>query len=172
MPDRGFETLRNHLKTIRYPVHLEAGPISAGAPEAFLPILHYIFLNFSRYFSRFVVEKGYDLSGKNDLRFVETVFRFGRKELNYRPVLTVTQFFAEGFSECKVTFCSDMVTRAKKMHNDLLKAQMQDAPDGARRRASSARQERPRSSVQSDIGVAEIPEASEAWYGEDPRPIP
>lgn len=45
--------------------------ICNGSIKSLLPILHYVFLSFSREFAEFVSDKGYALAGKNDLRFVE-----------------------------------------------------------------------------------------------------
>ena len=47
--------------------------ICKGSIKSLLPILHYVFLSFSREFAEFVSDKGYSLAGKNDLRFVEGI---------------------------------------------------------------------------------------------------
>ena len=46
-----------------------------GYPREFLPLLHYIFLQYSLRIAKFLLTKGYELSGKSDAVFLETVYK-------------------------------------------------------------------------------------------------
>lgn len=47
--------------------------ITEGSPEAFLPLIHHVCVSFSRFLARFLASKGYELVGKNDMRFMVCV---------------------------------------------------------------------------------------------------
>jgi hypothetical protein len=51
-----------------------------GHPTAFLPLMHYTLLSFSNRISEYIVERGYELYGKSDLRFMEAVYRVGMSD--------------------------------------------------------------------------------------------
>jgi hypothetical protein len=92
------DKLKSQLRMLRFPIKdfMEEG-VRCGKPIALLPILHYVFLQYSGKFVDFLREKRYELYAKSDLRFVEEIYKVLRKELNYRPTLSTTQFF------CSVT---------------------------------------------------------------------
>eukprot|EP00397_Hematodinium_sp_SG-2012_P027074 GEMP01028426.1.p1 GENE.GEMP01028426.1~~GEMP01028426.1.p1 ORF type:complete len:508 (+),score=78.17 GEMP01028426.1:113-1525(+) len=115
-----IEKLKSQLRSLRYQLEeIDDDGLSAGKPSAVLPVLHYVFLGFSKYFTGFVEERGYDLHSKNDLRFVELVYKCLRNDLDYRPQITTAQFFLQGFAERKVIFLQDVVRLARTTHNDL-----------------------------------------------------
>lgn len=90
------------LKRLNYPISdLNLKALGLGAPTAFLPILHYIFLDFSVDLTEYFA-KDYELYGKTDLRFVETVYKIMRDIFQYKPQLTREQFLAIGFAERKI----------------------------------------------------------------------
>jgi centrosomal protein CEP44 len=49
--------------------------ISKGVVAAFLPIYHYIFLQYSHNFAEEISNNNIELSGKTDLRFVEAMYK-------------------------------------------------------------------------------------------------
>ncbi len=119
-----------------------------GDPVAFLPLLSFTLLKFSRHVARFILRNGYEVStaavsrtghkccgpavnvtdpllpgpvqlaGKTDQRFVESVFRMLRELLSVRTVLTPAQFFEQGFAERKVLLLCDLIAAAKRIHNE------------------------------------------------------
>jgi len=116
-----IEKLKMLVRGLRYPLgELDEVGLFHGKPAALLPILHHVFLDFSKYFVKFLNDRGYEhLNSKSDLRFIEIVYRCLRHDLNYRPLLTTNQFFASGFAERKILFIQDVVRLARKTHNDL-----------------------------------------------------
>lgn len=46
-----------------------------GFPVAFLPIMHYTILDYSPEVSNYIRDKGFELYGKSDFRFMEQVYK-------------------------------------------------------------------------------------------------
>lgn len=89
------EKLKSQLRLLKFPMKnfMEQG-VATGKAVAFLPILHYVFFDFSSHVRELLQEKGYDaLFCKSDLRFVEELYRFLRTELNVRPTVSTAQVF-------------------------------------------------------------------------------
>ena len=94
--------LRSALNSVKYPQELDLDRLNKGLTSACLPILHYIFFDYNQVYAEYLAEKGYEFYGKNDLRFLEAIYRILITEFNVKPMLTKQQFFAIGFSEMKV----------------------------------------------------------------------
>jgi hypothetical protein len=73
--------------------------LKSGEPNAFIGLLQYALLEFSRHVAQFISEMGYELLGKSDSKFMENVYKFARNHFNYRPTLNLAQFFSTGFAE-------------------------------------------------------------------------
>lgn len=54
---------------------------------------------------------------KSDFRFMESVYKLLITELNYKPAITIQQFFAVGYAEQKMILCRD-VCRLMREKND------------------------------------------------------
>eukprot|EP00392_Amoebophrya_sp_AT5.2_P006639 g6651.t1 len=113
------EKLKGQLRLLRFPLRdfMEQGVVT-GKPIALLPILHFVFFSFSKPFSTFIREMGYELYAKSDLRFVEECYKILRKELHYRPTISSHQFFQNGFVERKVMLLQDVIRVVRRWHND------------------------------------------------------
>ena len=114
-----LEKLRGELKRARYDGDLAVDRLAAGDPVGFLPLLHFALLRFSKNVARWLVEHGYDLYGKTDLRFVESVYKLARQEFGYRHALTCSQFLSVGFAERKVLFAVDLLQLCRAKHLEL-----------------------------------------------------
>ncbi|KAJ0408597.1 hypothetical protein P43SY_008944 [Pythium insidiosum] len=121
------ERLRKLLKAARYPhIHAVISDATAAPTVAeLLRVLHFALLDFSRPIARELVEKGYDLYGKTDARFVEQTFRVLREEFHYFPSLTTTQFLSTNYLERKVLLTADAVELILKRHDELLRLKRQ-----------------------------------------------
>ncbi|EDO40092.1 predicted protein, partial [Nematostella vectensis] len=119
--NNNLRKLLKELKNVRFPrMHeLDLRALSLGKPDSFLPILHYVFLDYSCELSEFFSEKDYDLYGKTDLRFVETVYKILRDEFHYKPPLTREQFLALGYAERKVIQLREIVQKCRLKHKEL-----------------------------------------------------
>ena len=87
-----------------------------GEPGAFLPLLHHVLLGYSRPLATRIVEKGYELAGKPDLRFAEAAFKLLREVFEYRPPLTPTQFLQRGYAERKLLLVHEVASRCLEWH--------------------------------------------------------
>ncbi|KAL0032391.1 hypothetical protein WJX79_009077 [Trebouxia sp. C0005] len=111
------ERLRSELRHIRYPADLDCTGAKLGVAAAFLPVLNYVLLKFSRHVAHQLVSAGYELQGKTDARFSEAAFKIFRDKFGLRPVLTAPQFLEQGFAERKLMLVSDVIAYCKSFHN-------------------------------------------------------
>lgn len=113
-----FEKLRTELRQIKYIVPLEQGQITDGVPLAFLPIIHHALLVYSPLVSRFIAEDcGFELQAKSDYRFIEQVYKLLLRYFDgYKPSITLQQFFTNGFGECKIILCVDIIQKMREKH--------------------------------------------------------
>ena len=103
--------LLTELKRVHYPQYVDSDgsangfdfkALANGQPQAFLPILHFVFLDYSYLLAQYLAERDYELYAKTDLRFVEVVYRILRNEFSFKPQLTKEQFLTTGFAEQKI----------------------------------------------------------------------
>ena len=87
----------------------------------FLPIIHHSLLGFSKHVAKFVSDNGFDLFAKNDYRFMEGVYKLLASHFNYRPCVSINQFFSSGFAERKLLFCADVISLCREKHKELAK---------------------------------------------------
>ncbi|EGF83898.1 hypothetical protein BATDEDRAFT_85549 [Batrachochytrium dendrobatidis JAM81] len=99
---------QSELKLLKYSTSVDLFGASRGDPAVFLPIIHHILLNYSGILARYFAEQSFDLYGKKDARFMESVYSLLRDEFNYKPSISRDQFFAMGFAERKLIFICDM----------------------------------------------------------------
>lgn len=60
---------------------------------------------------------GFELSGKTDLRFTETLYKVLRDVFQYKPVLTKEQFLQWGFAQRKISVVCDIINLVLQRHN-------------------------------------------------------
>ena len=82
-------------------------------------MLHQALVHYSLPLSRWLTEKGYKLHGRNDLRFVETMYRALRDVFSYKPDLTREQFLAKGFAERKMIMSTRILELCQEKHKEL-----------------------------------------------------
>jgi len=89
----------------------------------FLPIIHHVLLVYSPFVSKYISEKGFDLQAKSDYRFVENTFKLLLSNFGgYKPQITLQQFFTNGFGECKIIMCTEIIRLMKSKHKELMAA--------------------------------------------------
>lgn len=94
--------LHSELKAVSYSGELDIEGLSVGKPSAFLPLLHFVLTEFSLDLAQYFYSKGYELLGKNDMKFIQVVYRILRDEFSAKATLTKEQFFTLGFAERKL----------------------------------------------------------------------
>lgn len=111
------------MRAIKYVVPVEQGQVFDGIPLGFLPIIHHALLVYSPFVARFIAEKGFELQAKTDYRFMENTYKLLLNDFDgYKPQLTIQQFFANGFGECKIIMCVEIIALVKEKHRELLQA--------------------------------------------------
>ena len=100
---------------------LTLASFAEGLPPVFLPLIHYSLLEYSAPVAHFINESGFDLLAKNDLRFIESVYKLLLTSFSYKPSITVQQFFLTGFAERKILLCCDICQTMKLKHAQLVK---------------------------------------------------
>ena len=83
--------------------------VLAGDVRELLPMLHYSLLSYSRHIAKLLLENGYELYAKSDLRFMEEVLKLSRSVFNTRPELSAAQFLASGYAERKLQFTCKLI---------------------------------------------------------------
>ena len=101
--------LKTELRKINYDKSVLWDQINVGLTEPLLPILHYLFADYSCELTSFIAYKGYEMFGKSDLRFIEVIYKILINEFSTKPMLTKHQFFTVGFTEIKVIFVTKII---------------------------------------------------------------
>ncbi|KAI9099302.1 Centrosomal spindle body, CEP44-domain-containing protein [Phlyctochytrium arcticum] len=114
-----LQKVQSDLRAIRYNGPFDQYGASKGDPKTFLPLLHFILLDYSHVLAAHFATQRYDLYGKKDTRFLESVYRLLRDEFGYKPQLTRDQFLAMGFAERKLLFVGDVIRLAQTLHANL-----------------------------------------------------
>ncbi|KAJ3299219.1 Centrosomal protein of 44 kDa [Borealophlyctis nickersoniae] len=141
--------VQSELKNIHYDGPLDVYGISKGDPAAFLPLIHFILLDYSHVLVQHFATRSYELYGKKDTRFMEAVYRVLRDEFGYKPRITRDQFFSMGFAEQKLIFVGDLIRLCKTLHANLSRFSGRDAKgakEGKVERGRVGRKENPGSS--------------------------
>jgi len=111
--------LQSELRAVKYSVDVDFESLGNGATSAFLPIYHYIFVDYSRSVAEKIATMQIELCGKTDLRFVEAMYKVLREMFAYKPPVTKEQFFAPGFGERKVIMCAQVLQLVHNKHRSL-----------------------------------------------------
>ncbi|XP_060782550.1 centrosomal protein of 44 kDa isoform X2 [Neoarius graeffei] len=109
------------LRSVKYPRDVDYQGLAKGDPSCCLPIVSYAFTSFSTAVAEHLVEFGIELTGKNDLSFMESVYKILRDLFNYKPLLTKQQFLQFGFAERKIALLCDIIGFVLDKHKQLTK---------------------------------------------------
>lgn len=113
--------LEASLRSLKYPREVDYHRLAVGDPSACLPIASYAFTSYSASLTEHLVDYGVELTGMNDLRFIENVYKVLRDVFSYKPLLTKQQFLQTGFAERKVTMLCDVIGLVLSKHKELTK---------------------------------------------------
>lgn len=112
------ERLRKLLRAAQYP-QLSALRLEDGDVADLLRVLHFVLLDSSRAVAQFLVDRGYDLYGKTDARFVESAFRLLRDEFRCFPSLSVPQFLSKQFVARRLAIVADAAAAVAQKRQEL-----------------------------------------------------
>lgn len=118
-----LEKFRRGLRAIKFPVHLlDEDAVKEGHPMQFLAVLKYALQSYSTDVADFIAEHDYDLTGPANSAYVETVYQLLRELLDYRPILSFTQFLKQGYAERKILMVLDVTKLVAELHETLVRA--------------------------------------------------
>ncbi|TPX36497.1 hypothetical protein SmJEL517_g01337 [Synchytrium microbalum] len=118
--------IQTELRHIKYPGTIEEYGSKKGHPSAFLPLLHYILLDYSQRLARRFASSGYELYAQKDARFVDSVYKLLRDQFGYRPALSKEQFLTTGFAERKLILIGDVIRLCRNLDVDLARGIVSD----------------------------------------------
>ncbi|XP_058630280.1 centrosomal protein of 44 kDa isoform X2 [Onychostoma macrolepis] len=114
--------LEASLRSLKYPREVDYQRLAVGDPSACLPIVSFAFTAFSPSLTEHLVDYGVELTGLNDLRFIENVYKVLRDVFSYKPLLTKQQFLQYGFAERKLIILCDIIGLVLNKHKELTKS--------------------------------------------------
>jgi len=119
--NKNIEKLKSDLRLIRFAEKFDIELLKDGNPVVYLPILHYIFLSYSRDIAQLLLDNDYEIFSKSDKEFVEKILKALVSIFNYKPNITAKQFFSNGYAEAKVIFCSEVIRVIKQENQNIIK---------------------------------------------------
>ncbi|XP_008068600.1 centrosomal protein of 44 kDa isoform X2 [Carlito syrichta] len=136
---RSLRNLEQVLRLLNYPKEVDCAGLIKGDTAASLPIISYSFTSYSPYVTELVMESNVELIAKNDLRFIDAVYKLLRDQFNYKPILTKKQFIQCGFAEWKIQIVCDILNCVMKKHKEL--SNLVKTPSQQRKKISSGKSE-------------------------------
>ncbi|XP_057580493.1 centrosomal protein of 44 kDa isoform X4 [Hippopotamus amphibius kiboko] len=136
---RSLRNLEQVLRSLNYPREVDCVGLVKGDTAASLPIISYSLTSYSPYVAELLVDSNLELIAKNDLRFIDTVYKLLRDQFNYKPILTKKQFLQCGFAEWKIQIICDILNCVMKKHKEL--SGLEKTPSQQRKKVSSAKSE-------------------------------
>ncbi|XP_016055772.1 PREDICTED: centrosomal protein of 44 kDa isoform X2 [Miniopterus natalensis] len=116
---RSLRNLEQVLRSLNYPQEVDCVGLVKGETAASLPIISYSLTSYSPYVAELLMESNVELIAKNDLRFIDTVYKLLRDQFNYKPILTKKQFLQCGFAEWKIQIICDILNCVMRKHKEL-----------------------------------------------------
>ncbi|XP_058406354.1 centrosomal protein of 44 kDa isoform X2 [Diceros bicornis minor] len=136
---RSLRNLEQVLRSLNYPEEVDCVGLIKGDTAASLPIISYSLTSYSPYVAELLMESNIELIAKNDLRFIDTVYKLLRDQFNYKPILTKKQFIQCGFAEWKIQIICDILNCVMKKHKEL--SSLEKTPSQQRKKINSIKSE-------------------------------
>jgi hypothetical protein len=100
--------LKTDLRDMKYSNYWNEAEVLSGDPVMYLRLMHFFVLEYSPEFRKWIVDQGYTLQTSTDMSFIEQTFRMLQRHHDYRPKITVANFFKPKFALQKLILCSDV----------------------------------------------------------------
>ncbi|XP_008564552.1 PREDICTED: centrosomal protein of 44 kDa [Galeopterus variegatus] len=136
---RSLRNLEQVLRLLNYPKEVDCAGLIKGDTAASLPIISYSLTSYSPYVTELLMESNIELIGKNDLRFIDGVYKLLRDQFHYKPILTKKQFIQCGFAEWKIQIVCDVLNCVMKKHKEL--SSHEKTPSQQRKKISCGKSE-------------------------------
>ncbi|VDL93200.1 unnamed protein product [Schistocephalus solidus] len=99
-----------------------------GHPGCFIEFYRHLFCDHSPDVAAFLVESGFHMSGADDRKFMALVYRVCRDILNMKPVVSLSQFFTNGFSGKKIQMATEIIKALAVLEKDLQRKPVRGRP--------------------------------------------
>ena len=109
-----IRALKTELRDMKYQGKWSDKAVEAGEPSIFLQVLHFLIFDYNETVTENINVETQIVEALSDLEFAEYSFKILKAKFNYRPKLTITNFFKNGFAGQKVTFLKEV---ADLVHN-------------------------------------------------------
>lgn len=136
---RSLRNLEQVLRLLNYPEEVDCVGLIKGDTAASLPIISYSLTSYSPYVTELLMDSNIELIAKNDVRFIDTVYKLLRDQFNYKPILTKKQFIQCGFAEWKIQIICDILNCVMKKHKEL--STLNKTPSQQRKKIISGKSE-------------------------------
>mmetsp|Transcript_24067 Transcript_24067/g.32795 ORF Transcript_24067/g.32795 Transcript_24067/m.32795 type:complete len:157 (+) Transcript_24067:27-497(+) len=115
--NKNNDRLKFSLINIRFPSVYDEEKALVGHPTIFLKILHFSLFSYSpvvksHMFLQHNVDR--DIVHLNDYKFMQKALSLLVSIFNYRPKITIDQFFKYGYAESKMLLCCDVIQLVKQ----------------------------------------------------------
>lgn len=113
------ESLSRELRKFKNIKSVDFTGLLSGNSESYVNLYRHLFCENNVVFSRYIIDKGYDLSSLNDYRFMEAIYKMMRDLFNLKPPINQNQFFTHGFTQRKLEMSTILATHIRKVAFEL-----------------------------------------------------
>jgi len=90
------QKLKHQLKRTKYPREFHFYDLSKGNFKCLVPVIHHALTGFSQIVCKHLDAKGFKLSLVSDFTFMEEVFEICTSVFNFKPSISIAEFFGSG----------------------------------------------------------------------------
>ena len=102
--DSQIRALKTELRNMKYSGRWNQELLQNGDPSIYLPITHFLILEYNQNLVSKIAEKGYAMQTATDQEFVTNSMKILKEECNFSTKLSVINFFKPKFALQKTEF--------------------------------------------------------------------
>ncbi|KAL7061931.1 hypothetical protein AAHC03_0782 [Spirometra sp. Aus1] len=125
---QSVEVLRRQQRLFRVNADVNYCGMILGQPQCFIEFYRHLFCDHSPEVAAFLVESGFHMSGTDDRKFMALVYRVCRDILNMKPVVSLSQFFTNGFSGKKIQMATEIIKALAVLEKELHRKPVRGRP--------------------------------------------
>ena len=103
-----IRALKTELRDMKYTGKWSDKAVEAGEPSIFLQVLHFLLFNYNPKLTEGLTTETQIVEALSDLEFAEYSFKILKEKFNYRPKITLPNFFKNGFAGQKVSLLKEV----------------------------------------------------------------
>ncbi|PAA71633.1 hypothetical protein BOX15_Mlig027567g1, partial [Macrostomum lignano] len=110
-----LDCLQQEVRRVKFPGSIDYHGLAKGAHSDLVSVLRHLFCDFSPALTGHLNKLGYELAGKDERRFLETVYLVLRDQLSYRPAVTCAQFLSQSYPSRKAALVADVCRLGREL---------------------------------------------------------